>query len=69
MAEIAAKESLVDQVVLRNGHDLSSSDSEKPPESQGENVENAEDDPEYDSPPDPDAHLSPEERAKIVWYP
>lgn len=62
MAEIEAKEPFGDQEGIRN--QTSSSDSEKARDSQGAK---AEEDSEHDLPPDdPDAHLSREERAKVV---
>lgn len=61
MSEIEAKETHDHQEVIRN--ESESSDSEKALGSQKEKVDEHS---EYDLPPDPDADLSPEERAKIV---
>lgn len=61
MSDIGTKETLDSHEAIRN--ETSSSDSEKAVDLQ---VEKAEDHSEYDLPPDPDAHLSPEEKSKIV---
>lgn len=62
MSDIATKETLDSQEAIRN--ETSSSDSEKALSTH--QVEKVEEHSEYDLPPDPDAQLSPEEKAKIV---